>query len=179
MCLQEPKYNETPIYRNMEKTNPMRILDRAGISYQVHDYSASGKVAALDVAAEIGEDPGRVFKTLVTQGRSDRYYVFVLPATKELDLKKAAASVGEKSVAMIPSKELQPVTGYIHGGCSPLGMRKQLRTVIDSSAAGDGRFYVSGGKVGLQIEMDFSDLSKVLDYRLADIVRRGVICPVL
>lgn len=155
----------------MDKTNPMRILDRAGVAYTVHDYSDSGKVAALDVAAELGEDPDEVFKTLVTQGKSDRYYVFVIPAGSELDLKKAAASVGEKSVSMIPSKELQPTTGYIHGGCSPLGMRKQMRTVIHESAARCRRFYVSGGKVGIQLELDFSDLKKVLDFALADIVR--------
>ena len=155
----------------MDKTNPMRILDRAGVKYTVHDYTESGKISALDVAAEMNEDPDEVFKTLVTQGKSDRYYVFVLPATKELDLKKAAAAVGEKSVCMIPSKELQSVTGYIHGGCSPLGMRKQLRTVIHGSAPECGRFYVSGGKIGIQIELDFSDLKKVLDFRLADITR--------
>ncbi|MDD2626607.1 MAG: Cys-tRNA(Pro) deacylase [Methanomethylophilus sp.] len=154
-----------------EKTNPMRILDRAKVQYRVHDYTKSGVVAALDVAAAMNENPARAFKTLVTQGKSDRYYVFVLPATKELDLKKAAAAVGEKAVVMIPSKNLLATTGYIHGGCSPLGMRKQLQTVIDSSAALPGPFYVSGGKVGIQLEMAFADLAKVLDYRLADIVR--------
>ena len=155
----------------MEKTNPMRILDKAGIPYEVHDYTSSGAIAGADVAAAMGEDPEEVFKTLVTQGRSERYYVFVVPVDRELDLKKAAASVGEKSVEMIRSKDLLPTTGYVHGGCSPLGMSKQLRTVIDSSAAEHERFYVSGGKVGLQIEMDFADLRKVLDYRLADISR--------
>ncbi len=155
----------------MDKTNPMRILDRAKVPYRVHDYSDTGSVAATDVASVLGEDPREVFKTLVTQGKSERYYVFVVPSDKELDLKKAAASVGEKSVQMIPSKELQPTTGYIHGGCSPLGMRKQLRTVVDASAEQCARFYVSGGKVGLQIEMDFKDLEKVLDFSTADIVR--------
>ena len=155
----------------MEKTNPMRILDRAKVSYTVHDYTSTGSVAATDVASVLGEDPKEVFKTLVTQGKSERYYVFVVPSDKELDLKKAAAAVGEKSVQMIPSKELQPTTGYIHGGCSPLGMRKQLRTVVDSSAEQCARFYVSGGKVGIQIEMDFNDLRKVLEFSTADIVR--------
>ena len=154
-----------------EKTNPMRILDRAGVLYTVHDYTDSGAVSALDVAAAEGEDPARTFKTLVTRGRSDRYYVFVLPATAELDLKKAAAAVGEKAVAMIPSKDLLAVTGYVHGGCSPLGMRKQLRTVIDASAARPGRFYCSGGKVGIQLEFDFSDLAKVLVFQTAELVR--------
>ena len=155
----------------MEKTNPMRILDRAKVEYAVHDYTSTGSVAATDVASVLGEDPKEVFKTLVTQGKSERYYVFVVPSDKELDLKKAAAAVGEKSVQMIPSKELQPTTGYIHGGCSPLGMRKQLRTVVDSSAEQCARFYVSGGKVGIQIEMDFNDLRKVLEFSTADIVR--------
>ena len=115
-------------YSSMEKTNPMRILDRAGVDYTVHDYSASGKIAAMDVAEEMGEDPEEVFKTLVTQGKSDKYYVFVLPATRELDLKKAAASVGEKSVAMIPQKELQPLTGYIHGGYARDSMSAEGRS---------------------------------------------------
>lgn len=156
----------------MEKTNPMRILDKAGINYIVHDYSDSGMVSAMDVASVMSERPEEVFKTLVTQGKSDRYYVFVVPADKELDLKKAAASVGEKSVIMIPSRDLQSVTGYIHGGCSPLGMRKQLRTVVDSSVIEHERMYISGGKVGLQIELRSADLSKVLEFRSAEIVRR-------
>lgn len=156
----------------MDKTNPMRILDRAGVRYIVHDYTDTGSVAATDVASVLSEDPKEVFKTLVTQGRSERYYVFVVPSDRELDLKKAASAVGEKSVQMIPSKELQPVTGYIHGGCSPLGMRKQLRTVVDKSAEQCARFYVSGGKIGLQIELDFKDLKRVLEFRLADITLR-------
>lgn len=155
----------------MEKTNPMRILDKANVEYVVHDYSESGMVSAMDVASVTGENPEEVFKTLVTQGKSDRYYVFVVPANKELDLKKAAACVGEKSVVMIPSKDLQPVTGYIHGGCSPLGMRKQLRTVVDASAGRLERIYISGGKVGLQIELRSADLPKVLNFLSADITR--------
>jgi Cys-tRNA(Pro)/Cys-tRNA(Cys) deacylase len=155
----------------MEKTNPMRILDRAKVDYTVHDYSSTGSVAAIDVASVLGEDPKEVFKTLVTQGKSERYYVFVVPSDRELDLKKAAASVGEKSVQMIPSKELQPVTGYIHGGCSPLGMRKQLRTVVDISAKDCGRFYVSGGKVGCQLELSTEDFFRSGDYRVAELTR--------
>lgn len=155
----------------MDKTNPMRILDRAGVAYAVHDYSATGAVSGTEVAAALGEDPDDAFKTLVVRGVSDRLYVFVVPVSRELDMKKAAASVGEKSVEMIKSKELLPTTGYVHGGCSPLGMRKQLRTVVDSSAAGRGRFFFSGGRVGLQIEVDFADLPKVLDFRLADVSR--------
>lgn len=155
----------------MEKTNPMRILDRAGIEYKVHDYSELGAIAAMDVANALGEDPKETFKTLVTQGKSERYYVFVVPATNELDLKKAAACVGEKSVTMIPSKDLLSVTGYVHGGCSPLGMKRPMRVIIDRSAKEGKRFYISAGKIGLQIEMDLNDLSKVLDFHLEDIVR--------
>ncbi|MGI6008706.1 MAG: Cys-tRNA(Pro) deacylase [Methanomethylophilus sp.] len=155
----------------MDKTNPMRILERAGIEYEVNDYTATGAVSGMDVAAALGEDPRTAFKTLVTQGKSDRFYVFVLPVCCELDLKKAAAAVGEKSVAMIKSKDLLPTTGYVHGGCSPLGMRKQLRTVIDASAENLDKIYISGGKVGIQIGLKFSDLKKVLDFRTADIVR--------
>lgn len=155
----------------MDKTNPMRILDHAKIEYKVHDYSETGFLAAMDVAKTLGEKPEEVFKTLVTQGKSEKYYVFVVPATGELDLKKAATSVGEKSVSMIPSKELLANTGYVHGGCSPLGLRKPMKVIIDQSAKDNERFYISAGKIGLQIEMRFEDLSKVLDYSLADIKR--------
>lgn len=158
----------------MDKTNPMRILDRAGIAYAVHDYSDAGALPAAEVAERLGEEPARVFKTLVTKSKGDRCYVFVVPATGELDLKKAAVAVGEKSVSMMPSKDLLTVTGYVHGGCSPLGMRRQFRTVVDATAAEQGRFYMSAGRVGLQIEMSFADLSKVLDYGLADILRRSL-----
>lgn len=155
----------------MEKTNPIRILDKAGVSYVVHDYVKTGMVAGMDVAQVLGENPAEVFKTLVTQGKSEKYYVFVVPVTHELDLKKAAASVGEKSVSMIPSKDLLGLTGYVHGGCSPLGMKRHLKTVVDKSAADHERFYVSAGKVGLQVEMAFADLSKVLEFGLAEITR--------
>ena len=154
------------------KTNVMRVLEQKKIPYTPHSYPhGEGAVDGVTVAWLTGLPPEKVFKTLVTQGKSDKYYVFVLPATRELDLKKAAASVGEKSVAMIPQKELQPLTGYIHGGCSPLGMRRSLKTVIHESAKECKRFYVSGGKVGLQLEFDFKNLEKVLDYVLADIAR--------
>lgn len=165
------KWAEMPVPR-MEKTNPMRILDRAGVEYEVLDYTASGAVSGPDVAAALGEDPAEAFKTLVTRGKSDRLYVFVLPVSKELDLKKAAASVGEKSVEMIKSKELLPTTGYVHGGCSPLGMRRPLRTVVDSSVSSLDRMYFSAGKIGLQVRMDPKDLPKVLDFAVADLCRR-------
>jgi len=155
----------------MDKTNPMRILDRAGVAYEVRDYTATGAVSGPEVAAALGEDPSEAFKTLVTRGKSDRMYVFVLPVAKELDLKKAAASVGEKSVEMLKSKELLPSTGYVHGGCSPLGMRRPLRTVVDSSVSSLNRMYFSAGRIGLQICMDPKDLPKVLEFAVADLCR--------
>ena len=155
----------------MDKTNPVRIFEKAGVPYVLHDYTDTGAVAGMDVATVLGENPDEAFKTLVTQGKSDRYYVFVVPVTHELDLKKAAAAVGEKSVSMIPSKDLLGLTGYIHGGCSPLGMKRHLKTVIDRSAEDHERFYVSAGRVGLQAEISFKDLSKVLEFTLADITR--------
>ena len=162
-------YLEPEVWRFMEKTNPMRILDKAGVDYSVHDYTATGAVSGPDVAASLGENPEEVFKTLVVQGKSEKYYVLVVPVSREADLKKAAAAVGEKSVHMIPSKDLQSVTGYIHGGCSPLGMKRKFRTVVDITAAEHERFYVSAGRIGLQLELKFSDFSKVIDFSLEDI----------
>lgn len=148
----------------------MRILDRAKVTYEVHEFTDLGPDATgADVAIALDEPPDRVFKTLVTQGKSDRYYVFMVPVTGELDLKKAAASVGEKSVHMVPSKELLSLTGYVHGGCSPLGIRRRMRTVVDSTAAEQGRFYFSGGKVGVQLEVAWDDFLKAADVELADI----------
>lgn len=118
----------------IEKTNAMRIMEQKKAAYIFHDYTASGAVAGEDVAAAIGQDPDKVFKTLVTVGSSGKNYVFIVPVCQELDLKKAAKTVGEKWVEMIKSKELLPLTGYIHGGCSPVGMKKLFHTVIDKSA---------------------------------------------
>ncbi len=155
-----------------EKTNVMRIFDSRRIDYSMHDYTASGAVAGDDVAASLGEDPGAVFKTLVTVGRSGEHYVFMVPVSGELDLKKAAKSVGEKNVAMIKSRELLPLTGYIHGGCSPVGMKKFFRTTIDSSAAGYDRIFFSGGRMGCQIETTLEGLGEVIEFSLADIAQR-------
>ena len=120
----------------MEKTNVMRLLDRNRINYTPHFYS--GALSGTDIAACLGEEPAKVFKTLVTVGASRKNYVFMIPAAEELDLKKAAAAVGEKSISMLPQKELLPLTGYIHGGCSPIGMKKQFRTMIHRSARSFG-----------------------------------------
>ena len=152
-----------------EKTNAMRIMEQRKAKYVFHDYTASGAVAGEDVAAAIGQSPDRVFKTLVTVGMSGKNYVFVVPVCKELDLKKAAKTVGEKWVEMIKSKELLPLTGYVHGGCSPVGMKKLFRTVIDVSAESKETVCFSGGKIGYQMEAPLSELEKVVPFELADI----------
>ena len=155
----------------IEKTNVMRLLEQKGIPYTPHDYRASGAVGGTEVAAALDEDPARVFKTLVTQGASGGHYVFVIPVAEELDLKKAAKAVGEKSIAMLPQKELLPLTGYIHGGCSPIGMKKPFPTVLHQSAAERESIYVSAGKVGFQAELAPADLQKMLPMRLADVIK--------
>lgn len=159
-----------------EKTNAMRALDRAGVKYGSLSYLPEGKEispedapSGVEAAAMMGLPPKRVFKTLVTQGKSLAYYVFVIPVARELDLKKAARAVGEKSVEMIKSKELFPLTGYVHGGCSPLGMKKQFATVLDESARGQERIVFSAGKIGRQIEVSPADLAKALKFAFADL----------
>jgi Cys-tRNA(Pro)/Cys-tRNA(Cys) deacylase len=147
----------------MNKTNVMRLLDQAGIAYEARDYTASKAVSAEDVAKALGEDPRVVFKTLVTVGKSKEHYVFVIPALAELDLKKAASAAGEKNIEMIPQKELLPLTGYIHGGCSPIGMHKKFLTFVDESAILEKKIYVSGGKIGLQVGLAPGDLEKMTD----------------
>ena len=155
--------------KNNDKTNVMRILDQKKINYISHNYVDTGAVSGMEVAEALGEDPDMVFKTLVTVGKSKVNYVFVVPVNKELNLKKAAQSVGEKSIEMLKSKELLPLTGYIHGGCSPIGMKKQFRTVIDKSAAEKERIIFSGGKIGYQVEMMLKDLEKVIRFQLEDV----------
>ena len=152
----------------MEKTTAMRILERAKVEYKVHEYEG-GALSGTEVARQLGEDPNRTYKTLVTVGSPRRYYVFVIPVGAELDLKKAALAAGEKSIDMLPQKELFPLTGYVHGGCSPLGMKKFFPTFFQNGANGNVIF--SGGKIGYQIEVDFSDLQKALSIKLADIIR--------
>lgn len=152
------------------KTNAMRMLDKAKLPYQAHIYAhEDGAVDGVHVAELLRQDPARVFKTLVTQGKSKQYYVFCIPVVKELDLKKAAKAVGEKSVEMIPVKEINAVTGYIRGGCSPVGMKKQFPTVFHESAKDQPSIYVSGGKIGLQIEAEPESLVKLLRAAYADI----------
>lgn len=153
-----------------EKTNAMRLLDGKKIQYTVHDYTESGAIAGEDVASVLGENPAQVFKTLVTVGKSKQNYVFIVPVTGELDLKKAAKAVGEKSVEMIKSKELLPLTGYVHGGCSPIGMKKVFPTVIDSTAENFKKIFFSAGKIGLQVEVAVEDIGKIIRVKYEDII---------
>lgn len=146
---------------NTEKTNVMRLLDAAGIGYSSHCYADTDAVSGVDVAAVLGQDPDRVFKTLVTAGRSGEHYVFVIPVAEELDLKKAASASGEKSIEMLKSKELLPLTGYIHGGCSPIGMKKPFRTFLHETAMLYETILFSAGKIGYQVEMS---PDRLLDY---------------
>lgn len=146
------------------KTNVMRILDKANIAYIPHFYAhGDGAIDGMSVAEKLGQSKDEVFKTLVAEGKSKNHYVFVIPVAKELNLKAAAAAVGEKSVEMIPVKDINKITGYIRGGCSPIGMKKQFRTVIDSSAQALPHIMVSGGKIGTQAELSPIDLADVID----------------
>ena len=151
-----------------EKTNAMRQLERKKLEYRVHTYEG-GALSGTQVASALGQAAERVFKTLVTVGKTGQHYVFMVPVARELHLKKAAAAVGEKSVAMIAQKELLPLTGYVHGGCSPIGMKKQFPTVIDASAPEDGTIFFSGGKIGLQIETTLQALRQTVPLELCDI----------
>lgn len=153
-----------------EKTNVMRVLDGKKIPYVSHSYDPDATLTGEEIAGILGEDPGKVFKTLVTQGKSGAYYVFVIPVTEELDLKKAAQASGEKAVSMIKQKELLPLTGYVHGGCSPIGMKKQFPTFIHETASGLDKIYVSAGKVGFQIELSPQDLITVSRITTADLI---------
>ena len=155
--------------KNYDKANVMRILEQKKIRYISHNYLDSGAVSGMEAAAALKEDPDMVFKTLVTVGKSKTNYVFVIPVNRELDLKKAARSVGEKSIEMIHLKELLPLTGYVHGGCSPIGMKKQFTTVIDKSAEKQEKIIFSGGKIGYQVELERKDLAKVIRFQLEDV----------
>ena len=153
-----------------QKTNVMRILDRKKIKYTPHEYPHGAEaVDGVTVAGLIGRDPGCVFKTLVTRGAGKANYVFVIPVASELELKKAAKAVGEKSIAMIPVSEITPLTGYVRGGCSPIGMKKQFKTVFDLSALEWESIIVSAGKIGAQIECAPAELAALVNGTFADL----------
>lgn len=154
----------------VQKTNAMRELDKNKVEYNVYTYkSEDGKVDGLAVANKLGQDPKTVFKTLVAQGHSRELYVFVIPVEEELDLKKCAKAVGEKNVEMIHVKDINKYTGYIRGGCSPLAMKKEYKTVIDTSAEGLEKIIFSGGKIGLQIEANPKEVAKVIKAEFAEL----------
>ena len=152
-----------------EKTNVMRLLDQKKVEYTAHSYACTEAVSGVEAAALLGQDPDKVFKTLVTMAGSGEHYVFMVPVKRELDLKKAAKAVHEKSIEMLRAKELLPLTGYVHGGCSPIGMKKTFRTVIDKSAADFDTILFSGGKIGCQVETALAQLQKVVEVELGDI----------
>ena len=153
-----------------DKTNCMRVLESKKIAYTPHLYEADPTLTGEDIAALLKENPDQVFKTLVTVGKPQKYYVFVIPVNRELNLKKAAAAAGEKSVCMIPQRDLLPLTGYVHGGCSPIGMKKRFPAFIHESAVSLSRIFVSAGRVGCQVELAPEDLVKVAELSRADLV---------
>ena len=155
----------------VEKTNAMRKLDAMKIPFQEYTYEGDGTLTGVDVAAMLGQNADQVFKTLVTVGRTGEHYVFMIPVADELDLKTAAKAVGEKAVEMVKSKELLGLTGYIHGGCSPIGMKKFFRTTVHETAVLYDTIIFSGGKIGYQIELPLSDLEKVITLQTADVVK--------
>ena len=152
-----------------EKTNVMRVLEQKGVAYTPHTYPTDGSIDGASVAGYLGQDPECVFKTLVARGASGGYYVFDIPVGDTLDLKKAAKAVGEKSIAMIHQKELLPLTGYIHGGCSPVGMKKLFPTVFHETAEILDTICVSAGKIGYQVEVNPADLMALVGAKTADL----------
>ena len=152
------------------KTNVMRVLDSLNVAYTAHFYEADASLSGSEVANLLGEDADQVFKTLVTQGKSGQHYVFVIPVKEELDLKKAANVSGEKAISMIRQKDLLPLTGYVHGGCSPIGMKKPFPAFIDETAELFDTVCVSAGKVGAQVELSPQDLIRAASLTAADLV---------
>ena len=148
----------------------MRLLEQAKIHYTCHSYIETDAVSGLEVADVLGQNADQVFKTLVTVGKSGQHYVFIVPVSRELDLKKAATAVKEKSIEMIKTKDLLALTGYIHGGCSPIGMKKALMTVLDASAQSWDTILFSAGKIGYQVELNPQELLKIIRCSWADLV---------
>ncbi len=159
----------------MKKTNAMRLVEAAGVDYEEFEYDASLGISGTDVARTLNEDERMVFKTLVTETNKGEHFVFIVPVAMELDLKKAAKASGAKKVDMLKQRDLLPLTGYVHGGCSPIGMKTKLKTFIDASAMDKEYIYVSGGKVGMQIKLSPEDLVKLTDATAIDIVKSAVL----
>lgn len=155
-----------------DKTNVMRVLDKAKINYSFRKYDPNASLTGGEIARLLGEEPEKVFKTLVTVSKSKEHYVFMLPVEKELDLKKAARAAGEKNIEMIAQKELLSLTGYVHGGCSPIGMKKQFKTFIDESARQFDTIMFSAGKVGYQVEIATADAERLIPLCFADLAKQ-------
>lgn len=153
-----------------DKTNVMRLLEQKKIKFQSHHLNLTEALSGVEMAALLNQNPAQVFKTLVTVGKTKTNYVFVIPVAEELDLKKAAKCVGEKSIEMIRSKELLPLTGYVHGGCSPIGMKKNFKTTIHQTATEFDTIMFSAGKIGYQVQMNVKDLEKIIRISYADLV---------
>ena len=158
-----------------DKTNVMRILSQKKINYKEYYYGDTDAISGTDVARALCEDERKVFKTLVTVAKSGQHYVFMIPVAEELDFKKCAKCVKEKNIEMIPQKELLPLTGSVHGGCSPIGMKKQFKVVIDASAQGYDTIFFSAGKIGYQVEVAPDDLKKVINYQCGDVIKHSSI----
>jgi len=155
-----------------KKTNAMRLLEKEGVDFETITYDKKdGKIDGISVAAKIGRPPESVFKTLLAEGASGDHFVFVIPVTEELDLKKAAKAAGEKKMQMIHVKDILSLTGYVRGGCSPIGMKKHFPTFMDQSAEALGKIVVSGGMIGLQMELSPENLSAAADGTFADLVK--------
>ena len=154
----------------MEKTNVMRILDQKKINYNSYSYVDTDAISGVEVAEVLNQDPNRVFKTLVTVSNTNNYFVFVIPSNKELDLKKAAKAVGVKSVSMLKQKDLLPLTGYVHGGCSPIGMKKSFLTTFDSTSNNFETILFSAGKIGYQVEVNLNDLKNIIKLQIDNII---------
>ena len=155
----------------ISKTNAMRLLDKEKVEYKVHEYPTDGPIGAIDVANFLGEPTNRLFKTLVTTDNNKGYFVFCLPAEDELDLKAGAKVAGVKKIEMLKQKELFKLTGYVHGGCSPVGMKKLFPTFIHESAKELETIYLSGGKIGLQIEINPLDVAKIVKAEFVNIIK--------
>jgi len=153
----------------MDKTNVMRLLEQKKIPYETKFLEGAETLTGEEIAERLNEDPNQAFKTLVTEGKTKNHYVFVIPVNASLDLKKAAKTVSEKSIDMIKQKELLPLTGYVHGGCSPIGMKKSFTTVIDESAKNFDEIYFSAGKIGCQVKIAVESISKIIRVNFADI----------
>ena len=157
------------VMKKAEKTNVMRILEKHNVPYKYHDYTDTDAIGGMDVALALHENPEQVFKTLVTTGSSRNHYVFLVPVCRELNLKKAAKAVQEKSMEMLKAKDLLPLTGYVHGGCSPIGMKKAFKTIIDASAEGFDTIFFSGGRIGLQLQASPTTLEQLIPLIYTDL----------